>query len=94
MTAQKETEQRRHRNDVQLDEQHRRVLHEELEHFLAATPATSWAEAAEKVRYLLGVFALTPEGMDPRWQRLVESLLADMDRLLAEQSTGSDNDNA
>lgn len=93
MSAQKETELRRGRQDVQSDEMQRRALQEELERFLAATPAISWVEAAEKMRFLLGVFSLTPEGMDPRWRRLIDSLLQDMDRLLAVDDAFGDNDN-
>jgi hypothetical protein len=94
MMAQKETEQRRDLKEVQLDQMKLRARHEELEHFLAATPARSWAEAAEKMRYLLGFFSLTPEGMDPRRHRLIEALLADLDRLLGLQPTDNDNDDA
>jgi hypothetical protein len=92
MMAQKETERRRDLNEVQLDQKNLRAQHEELEHFLSATPAKSWAEAAEKMRYLLGLFSLTPEGMDPRRHRLIEALLVDLDCLLSVQPTDNDND--
>lgn len=92
MMAQRETERRRDLNEVQLDQKNLRAQHEELEHFLSATPAKSWAEAAEKMRYLLGLFSLTPEGMDPRRQRLIEALLVDLDCLLSVQPTDNDND--
>jgi hypothetical protein len=92
MTAQNETEQRRNRREVQEDERGRRHQRDELEQFLSATPAQSWAEAAEKARYLLGLFALTPEGMDPRHEKLIQAVFDDFDRLLGMQATDNDND--
>lgn len=90
--AQNETEQRRLLQEVRQDEVTRRVRAEELEHFLAGAPAQSWAEAAEKARYLLGLFALTPEGMDPRREKLIKAVFDDFDRLLGVQPTDNDND--
>ena len=90
--AQSETEQRRHLQEVQQDEMSRRTRLEELERFLGATPAKSWAEAVEKARYLLGLFALTPEGMDPRRDKLIQAVFEDFDRLLSIQPTDNDND--
>jgi len=92
LKAQNETEQRRLLREVQQDETTRRVRAAELEHFLAEAPAQSWAEAAEKARYLLGLFALTPEGMDPRRDKLIQAVFADFDRLLGVQPTDNDND--
>lgn len=90
--ARSETEQRRHSLEVQQDEMGRRSRLEELEHFLGATPAKSWAEAVEKARYLLGLFAQTSEGMDPRRDKLIQAVFEDFDHLLGVQPTDNDND--
>jgi len=90
--AQKETLLRRNLLEVRLDQQSLQARQTELERFLAATPATSWPEAMEKVRFLLGLFAQTPEGVDPRHRALIDAALSDCDRLLAVQPTDNDND--
>jgi hypothetical protein len=41
----------------------------------------TWPEAAEKARYLLGLFALTAIAQDARRQLLIASVLNDFDRL-------------
>jgi hypothetical protein len=56
---------------------------------LVAVPATTWAEATEKVRYLLGLFATTPAAEDPRRQQLIQDVLADFDRLLNSDQTAA-----
>jgi len=77
MAAQKATELRRLRADVEADAQTLRARQRELEAQLIATPAGSWSEAAEKVRYLLGLFAATPAAQDPRRQQLIANVLED-----------------
>jgi hypothetical protein len=47
-------------------------------------PAANWSEAAEKVRYLLKLFAATPAGQDPRRQTLIAHVLDDFARLSAQ----------
>ena len=84
MAAQKETELRRHRAEVELDQSALRARQEELEKFLLSAPASGWPEAAAKARYLLGLFAATPAAEDPRRQRLIAETLADFERLLGE----------
>ena len=81
MAAQKATELRRLLADVQLNEERLRAKQEELEEQLTAAPASTWEEAAEKVRYLLGLFAATSEGQDPRRKRLIEAVLKDLAHL-------------
>lgn len=90
--AQKETEQRRNQQQVQSDQSDLKARYEELEHHLNASPAKSWAEVAEKTRYLLSLFAHTPEAMDPRRRMLIEAVLDDFDHLLARQETNNDNE--
>ena len=81
MAAQKATELRRLRADVEADARTLRSRQRELEAQLIAAPAESWSEAAEKVRYLLGLFAATPAAQDPRRQQLIANVLEDFRRL-------------
>lgn len=55
----------------------------EFERFLAAAPAPTWREAAEKARYLIGLLAGTSVGRDPRRQALITAVLEDFSRLSA-----------
>ena len=85
MAAQKATDLRRLRLEVEEDQASLRARQEKLETFLIAAPAGNWSEAVEKARYLLGLFAETLSGEDLRRRRLVKALLADFDRLLGQQ---------
>lgn len=80
MAAQKGTEIRRELHEVQADQAALRDRQEELENFLLVAPATTLAEAAVKARYLIQLFAATPEAQDPRRQSLIASALADLAR--------------
>jgi hypothetical protein len=86
MAAQKATELRRLLADVEIDAEALRERQEALETQLIAAPATSWAEAAEKARYLLTLFAATPAAQDPRRQTLIGNLLDDFARLAKQKS--------
>ena len=86
MTAQKETELRRHLAEVEVDQAALRARQEELEKFLLAAPAKGWPEAVDKARYLLGLYADTPAADDPRRQMLIQRTLEDFERLLGELS--------
>lgn len=81
MAAQKATELRRLVADVEANEKTLRLRQIELEAHLLAAPAANWHEAAEKARYLLGLFAATPAARDPRRQKLIAAVIADFDRL-------------
>jgi hypothetical protein len=81
MAAQRATEIRRLRAEIEADEASLRKRQSELEAQLLATPALSWPEAADKARYLLNVLAASPEGLDPRRQKLIDAVLEDFDRL-------------
>src|ERR687893_813844 len=59
MAAQAATELRRMRADVEADQASLRERRDELERLLAAAPAADWADAVEKTRYLLSLFAET-----------------------------------
>jgi hypothetical protein len=62
MAAQKATEIRRLLGEVAANEKALRQRQEELEAQLIAAPATTWLEAAEKARYLLGLLASVNTG--------------------------------
>ena len=97
MAAQKATELRRLISEVAADRAELKARQDELEKFLVAAPASNWAEAAEKVRYLLALFAATSEAQDPRRKTLIDNLLEDFDRLLGETGDGDaspSNDNS
>jgi hypothetical protein len=84
MAAQKATEIRRRRVEVESDQAALRARQAELEKYLLAAPAEGWPEAVEKARYLLSLFAETPGAQDPRRQTLIASVLEDFERLLEE----------
>ena len=67
-------------HDVQTDQAALRDRQEELQNFLEAAPATTRAEAAACARYLLQLFAATPEAQDPRRNRLIARALDDLTR--------------
>ncbi len=81
MVAQKATELRRHLAAIEADQAALRQRQDELEKFLLAEPSTTWEDAAEKARYLIGLFAATSEGQDPRRQRIIAAVLDDFRRL-------------
>jgi hypothetical protein len=81
MAAQKSTEFRRRLHEVHADQEALRHRREELEKFMLSAPAANWPEAAEKARYVIQLFASTPEAVDPRRQALIASILADFARL-------------
>jgi hypothetical protein len=81
MAAQKATELRRLLTEVEADERTLRERLDALEAQLIAAPAESWPEAAEKARYLIGLFAATPAAQDPRRRQLISNVLDDFRRL-------------
>jgi hypothetical protein len=81
MEAQKATDLRRLLAEVEANERTLRLRQDELEAHLADAPAASWEEAAEKVRYVLGLYAATLTAEDTRRRTLVEAVLADLERL-------------
>ena len=83
MAAQRATELRRLVAEVAANEQALRLRQDELETQLVAAPAANWLEAAEKARYLIGLFGRTLGAQDPRRQKLIASVLSDFERLSA-----------
>jgi hypothetical protein len=90
MAAQEATKIRRRLADVRADQAALRERQAELEKVLAAAPAQTWAEAAEKARYLIELFAAMPAAEDPRRQRLIASVLDDFRRLAGEPPDSPD----
>ena len=84
MAAQKATEIRRHLAEVETQQKALLERQAELERFLLAAPSPTWADAAEKARYLITLFADTPAGRDPRRQKIIAGVLEDFERLAAE----------
>ncbi len=83
MQAQVATDLRRLRTEVEANERALRLRQDELEARLVAAPATSWAEAAEKVRYVLSLYSATLSAQDTRARSLVTAVLEDLERLAA-----------
>jgi hypothetical protein len=54
---------------------------DEFERYAVAAPSASWAEAPAKARYLIQLFAATPDAQDPRRQELIATVLGDLARL-------------
>jgi hypothetical protein len=88
MAAQQATEIRRRLAEVEADQAALRLRRTELEKFLLAAPASTWPEAAEKARYLIGLFAETAMARDPRRQNLIAGVLDDFARLSGEPAVG------
>jgi hypothetical protein len=81
MAAQKSTELRRRLHAVQADQTALRRRQDEFESYAVAAPSATWPEAAAKARYLIQLFAVTPEAQDPRRQQLIAQVLDELARL-------------
>ena len=90
MAAQRATEIRRRLAEVEADQATLRERRTELEKFLLAAPASTWFEAADKARYLIGLLAATSVGRDPRRQKLIAGVLDDFSRLSGEPAVGQE----
>ena len=86
IAAQKATGSRRLLAQVEANERALRERREELESHLIAAPAGTWVEAAEKARYVIGLYAATLHGGDTQRHTLVAAVLADFERLAAEDA--------
>jgi hypothetical protein len=89
MSAQKATDLRRLLSGVEADKKALRSRQEALEKQLIAEPATTWPEAAEKARYLLGLFSSTQAAQDPRRKKLIKNVLEDFERLTGDEKESS-----
>ncbi len=84
MAAQKATDLRRLLSEVESNAKKLRLRQGELEAQLITAPALTWPEAAEKARYLLGLFAATLPPEDTRRRKLAAAVLEDFERLTRE----------
>jgi hypothetical protein len=91
MAAQQATEIRRRLAEIEADQAALRGRRTELEKFLLAAPASTWPEAAEKARYLIGLLAQTSVARDPRRQKLIAGVLDDFVRLSGEPAARQPN---
>jgi hypothetical protein len=81
MAAQKATDIRRVIADVEVNAKLLRDRQGAVEAQLLAVPATSWAEAAAKARYVLNLYASELAPADTHHRDLVAAVLADFARL-------------
>ena len=82
MAAQQATEMRRRSSDeFHAGQETLRRRQEELEKQLIAAPAETWLEAAAKAQYLIGLYAATPDALDPRRKKIIVRALDDLSRL-------------
>ena len=81
MAAQKATDIRRVLADVEANAKMLRDRQSAVESQLLAVPATSWAEAAAKARYVLNLYAAQLAPADTHHRDLVASVIADFARL-------------
>jgi hypothetical protein len=86
MAAQKSTETRRRLRDVEADQLALRHRQQKFESHAVTAPSTNWTDVAEKARYLIELFAATPEARDPRRQALITSVLQDLVRFPSESN--------
>ena len=86
MAAQKSTETRRRLREVQADQSALRHHQEEFERYAVASPSATWPAVAQRARYLIQLFAATPEAQDPRRQELIASVLDDLARFSNESN--------
>ena len=91
MVAQKSTEIRRRLHEVQADQAALRRRQEEFERYAVAGPSTTWPEAAAKARYLIQLFAATPDAQDPRRRELIGKVLDDLARLSDEAGAAGED---
>lgn len=84
LAAQKATGSRRLLAQVEANERILRQRREELETHLIAAPAATWSEAAEKARYVIGLYAASLGVGNTQRHTLVAAVLADFERLAAE----------
>jgi hypothetical protein len=85
IAAQRATEERRHSQEVQGDRARLEARDAAVEEaFLAAQPAAP-SETLNRARYLIQLFASTPEAQDPRRQALIKNVLADLGRMTGDE---------
>ena len=86
MAAQKATDIRRVIADVEANAKLLRDKQGAVEIEILAAPASSWPEAVAKVRYVLNLYSAGLAPTDTHHRDLVAAVLADLNRLSAEES--------
>jgi hypothetical protein len=81
MAAQKATDMRRLLADLEANAKTLRERQGLVEAEILATPATSWAEAVAKARYVLNLYSAALAASDTHHRDLVTAVLADLARL-------------
>lgn len=81
MASQAATDSRRLLADVEANEEGLRQQRDALEAHLFATQAATWRQAAEKARFVLGLYAALLDTGDTQRRALVDAVLADFERL-------------
>lgn len=95
LVAQRATDvRRRHHDALRAQAASLRRLQEELEELLLEAPANSWSEVVPKARYLIRLFAATPEAQEPRRMQLIADTLNDLTWLFARNAESSKPDPA
>lgn len=89
LSAQKATSSRRLLTQVEANERALRERRDALEAHLIAAPAANWVEAAEKARYLIGLYAAGLGANDSQRHALVAVVLGDLARLELEEAAKS-----
>jgi hypothetical protein len=87
MAAQKATDIRRAIVDVEVNAKLLREHQAAVEFQLLAVPATSWAEAIAKARYVLNLYADGLAPADTHHRELVTAVLDDLTRLAGDQDS-------
>ena len=91
LAAQKATCSRRLLTQVEANERALRERRDELEAHLIAAPAANWVEAAEKARYVIGLYAANLGAGDTQRHTLVAAVLADFARLGLDETPQNDD---
>lgn len=86
MAAQKATDIRRALAEVEVNAKLLRDKQSVVEIQILAAPATSWPEAVAKASYVLNLYSAGLAPTDARHRNLVAAVLADLTRLLGEET--------
>lgn len=81
VVRQRAIENRRLLNGVLIDQSRLRERQDEIENDLILTPATTLAETADKARYLIQLFAASPEAQIGNRRALVKQVIDELSRL-------------
>ena len=66
---------------VESERQEKETSEEDLEQGYLDNPARNWPDVAAKARYLVTLFAATPDAYHPRRKKLISQVLEELARL-------------